>query len=284
VPEQIDDPLLGTDVGGYRVESVIGIGGMGRVYRATGPDGTPVALKLVKADLAGDQIFRRRFDREVRIALRVNHPNVVPVLDAGEQDGIPFLVQRLITSGTLDERLKANGPLGLQDAARACTDIAAGLDAVYAAGLVHRDVKPANILLDDQGGAHITDFGLSKDLQGSVLTRPGQALGSMDYMAPEQIRGDAVTAATDVYALGCVMQECLTGAPPFATRTGMHVLWAHLQDDPPDVSEERPELAGDVARAVRHALDKNPTKRPQTAGDFAREFQAAASASIQSTS
>ena len=281
--EPIDDPLLGTDVERYRIESVLGIGGMGRVYKATGPDG-PVALKLVKADLAGDQIFRRRFAREVRIALRVNHPNVVPVLDAGEHNGIPFLVQRLITSGTLEDRLKATGPLELQYATRVCADVASGLDAVYAAGLVHRDVKPANILLDDDGGAHITDFGLSKDLQGSVLTRPGQALGSMDYMAPEQIRGDAVTAATDVYALGCVMQESLTGAPPFATRTGMHVLWAHLQDEPPDIAEERPELAGEVSQAVRHALDKNPTKRPQTAGEFAREFQAAASASVQSTS
>src|SRR6201999_3484574 len=113
----------------------------------------------------------------------------------------PFLVQELITSGTLGDHLKAKGPLDVQYAASVCTDVAKGLDAVYAAGLVHRDVKPANVLLDEQGGAHITDFGLVKDLQGSVLTRPGQALGSMDYMAPEQIRGDAVTAATDVYAL-----------------------------------------------------------------------------------
>jgi serine/threonine-protein kinase len=278
VAEQVDDPLIGTSVGDYRVESVLGIGGMGRVYRAVGSDGTPVALKLVKFDLAGDQIFRRRFDREVRIALRVNHPNVVPVLDAGEHDGVPYLVQKLIGSGTLEERLKSGGPLDLETAVPLCTQVAGGLDAVYAAGLVHRDVKPANILLDEDGAAHITDFGLSKDLQGSVLTRPGQALGSMDYMAPEQIRGDAVTAATDVYALGCVMQEALTGSPPFASRTGMHVLWALLQDDPPDVTEERPELGADVAAVIRRALEKNPTKRPQTAGEFAREFQAAASA------
>jgi serine/threonine protein kinase len=281
VSEPVDDPLLGTMVGEYRIESVLGIGGMGRVYRATSKDGTPVALKLVKFDLAGDQIFRRRFDREVRIALRVSHPSVVPVLDAGEHEGVPFLVQTLITSGTLEDRLKAQGPLSLELAVPLCTQVAGGLDAVYAAGLVHRDVKPANILLDDEGCAHITDFGLSKDLQGSVLTRPGQALGSMDYMAPEQIRGDAVTAATDVYALACVMFESLTGAPPFASRTGMHVLWAHLQDDPPDLLEERSDLPPAVGAVIKRALEKNAMKRPQTAGEFAREFQAAAP--VQST-
>ena len=281
--EPVDDPLIGQKVGEYTVESVLGIGGMGRVYRANSADGTPVALKLVKVDLAGDQIFRKRFDREVRIALRVTHPSVVPVIDAGEHDGVPFLVQTLITSGTLEERLKAKGPLSLEDAVPLCLQVAGGLDAVYAAGLVHRDVKPANILLDEDGAAHITDFGLSKDLQGSVLTRPGQALGSMDYMAPEQIRGDAVTAATDVYALGCVMFEALTGAPPFASRTGMHVLWAHLQDEPPDLAEERPELPPAVVAVVRRALEKSPPKRPQTAGEFAKEFQEAAAASAQST-
>src|SRR4051812_41900792 len=281
--EAPDDPLLGTSVGDYRIESILGIGGMGRVYRAIAPDGTPVALKLVKIDLAGDQIFRRRFDREVRIALRVTHPNVVPFVDAGEEDGIPFLVQKLITQGTLEDRLRSQGPFDVEATVRLAVEVAAGLDAVFAAGLVHRDVKPANILLDEEGTAHITDFGLSKDLQGSVLTRPGQALGSMDYMAPEQIRGDAVTAATDVYALGCVMFEALTGAPPFASRTGMHVLWAHLQDDPPDLAQERPDLPPAVVAVIRRALEKSPVKRPQTAGEFARDFQEAAAAPAQST-
>jgi len=282
VTEPFDDPVVGTAVGDYQVESVLGIGGMGRVYRATGPDGTPVALKLVKADLAGDQIFRRRFDREARIAVRVTHPNVVPVLDTGDHDGVPYLVQKLIGNGTLEDLLRAKGPLDLTTVVPLCTQVASGLDAVYAGGLVHRDVKPANILLDEQGTAYITDFGLTKDLQGSVLTRPGQALGSMDYMAPEQIRGDAVTAATDVYALGCVIFECLTGSPPFASRTGMHVLWAHLQDEPPDLLVERPDLSPEVVAVIRSALEKSPMKRPQTAGEFARELQAAAS--LQSTS
>jgi len=276
VSEPGDDPLIGTRFGDYQVEAILGVGGMGRVYRAISPDGTPVALKLVKIDLAGDQIFRRRFDREVRIALRVTHPNVVPFVDAGEQDGIPFLVQKLIEQGTLEDRLRSQGPLDIETTVRLAVDVGAGLDAVFAQGLVHRDVKPANILLDDSGRAHITDFGLSKDLQGSVLTRPGQALGSMDYMAPEQIRGDAVTAATDVYALACVIHECLAGAPPFADRSGMHVLWAHLQDDPPDLKELRPDIPPAVADVVRAGLTKDPNRRPQTAGEFGQMLQAAA--------
>src|SRR3954447_9151199 len=156
--EASDDPLLGTNVGEYRIDAVLGIGGMGRVYRAVGSDGTPVALKLVKIDLAGDQIFRRRFDREVRIALRVAHPNVVPFVAAGEHEGIPYLVQKLIEEGTLEDRLRAQGPLSVDDTVGIAVQVAAGLDAVFAAGLVHRDVKPANILLDADGTAHITDF------------------------------------------------------------------------------------------------------------------------------
>src|SRR3954447_3734788 len=156
--EQSDDPLVGTRFGSYQVEAVLGIGGMGRVYRAIAPDGTPVALKLVKIDLAGDQIFRRRFDREVRIALRVSHPNVVPFVAAGEHEGIPYLVQKLIEEGTLEDRLRAQGPMDVAATVGIATQVAAGLDAVFAAGLVHRDVKPANILLDADGTAHITDF------------------------------------------------------------------------------------------------------------------------------
>jgi serine/threonine-protein kinase len=276
------DERVGTTIGPYRVDAVLGRGGMGRVYRARGADGVPVALKIVNVDLASDQIFRRRFDREARIAREVRHPHVVPVLDVGEHDGMPYLAQKLIGKGTLEDRLKDTGTIELGEAVRVCREVASGLDALNEAGLIHRDIKPANILFDEDGKAYITDFGLAKDTQGSVLTRPGQALGSLDYMAPEQIRAEQVSAATDVYALGCVMSECLTSAPPFADRRGMHVLWAHLQDDPPDPCAGRSTVPREVGDTILRALEKNPAKRPQTAGEFARLLEAAAASASPS--
>jgi serine/threonine-protein kinase len=158
--------------------------------------------------------------------------------------------------------------------------VASGLDAVHAAGLIHRDVKPGNILLDDDGVAYITDFGLAKDSQGTVLTRPGQALGSLDYMAPEQIRSETVSGAADVYALGCVMCECISGAPPFADRQGMRVLWAHLQDEAPDPTANRSGLPAELGQTVKMALEKEPEKRPPTATAYARMVQIASGVNL----
>jgi serine/threonine protein kinase len=274
--QQPVDEHLGNNVGPYKVQSLLGVGGMGRVYGAVGPDGEKVALKLVKKDLATDDIFRRRFDREVRIARTILHPHVVPVVDHGKHEGIPYMAQRFVGNGTLEDRLKKQSPLDLDATVKVTNEVASGLDALAEAGLVHRDVKPANILIDEQEIAYITDFGLAKDSQGTVLTRPGQALGSVDYMAPEQIRGDEVGAATDVYALACVVYECLCGAPPFADRQGMRVLWAHLQDEPANLCARRTDLPPDVGEVVAHALDKDPAKRPRSATAFARLLQAAA--------
>jgi serine/threonine-protein kinase len=266
------DDLVGQTVGRWRIESLIAVGGMGRVYKARSADGQDSALKLVKPDLAQDSVFRRRFEREASIAQRLTHPHVVPVLDKGEHEGLPYLAQRLITGGSLDDKLERDGVLDPELAIRICTEVASGLDALHAAGLFHRDVKPANILLDEDGTAFITDFGLAKDSQGSLLTRPGQTLGSMDYMAPEQIRGEEIGAATDVYGLGCVMFECLAGDPPFADRQGMRVLWAHLQDPPPDLAEKRPDLPPGIARALVRALDKDAAARPASASEFAESL------------
>jgi serine/threonine-protein kinase len=271
-----DDGMTGSRLGQYVVEGLLGEGGMGKVYKAIGPDGTRVALKLIKADYARDERFRRRFYREAKIAQTVKHPNVVPVLDTGEASGLPFMVQRFIDGEPLDAALKRLKVLDVDTTVRVCTDVAAGLEALWAAGIVHRDVKPANILLDEHGTAHITDFGLAKDTQGSLLTLPGQALGSMDYMSPEQIRGEPVSAASDIYALGCVMYECLCGRPPFAHMQGMRVLWAHLQDEPPDPVTLRGELSPAFVQAVSLALAKDADKRPPTAGDYARSLGAAA--------
>ena len=158
---------------------------------------------------------------------------------------MPYLLQQFIAGGSLADRLAGDGRLAIEDTLRICADMADGLDAVFAAGLVHRDVKPANVLLEPDGRALITDFGLAKDRDATRLTRTGQALGSVEYMAPEQIRGDDLGAAADIYALGCVVFHCLAGRPPFTSASRMRVLWAQLQDEPPDPCAElaRPHLA-----------------------------------------
>jgi serine/threonine protein kinase len=270
------DPLIGATVGRYRIESLLEVGGMGRVYRAIGPEEELVALKLVRGDLAEDSIFRKRFEREAMIAQQVKNQHVVPVLDTGEHEGVPYLSQRFIEGGSLEQKLKREERLDVPTTLKLCAEVADGLDALFAGGMVHRDVKPANVLLDLDGTALITDFGLAKDSEGTNLTRPGQALGSLDYMSPEQIRGEAVSAATDVYALGCVICQCLSGTPPFADRKGMRILWAQLQDEPPDPCAELPDAPPGLGAAVLRALAKSPAERPQSAGEYARLLYEAA--------
>jgi serine/threonine-protein kinase len=273
-----DDPRIGTRIGDYHIDRVLGEGGMGKVYCATDSEGTRLALKLVKEDYARDETFRRRFYREARIAQTVKHPNVVPVVATGEHQGLPYMAQKFVDGLALDQKLKQDGPLDVATTVGICSDVAAGLEALWAAGMVHRDVKPANILQDDQGRAYITDFGLAKDTQGSLLTLPGQALGSMDYMSPEQIRGEPVSAASDIYALGCVVFECVCGRPPFAEAQGMRILWAHLQTEPPNPCGLRGDMTAEFGRVLLLALEKDPKKRPQSAGEYARLLREAASA------
>jgi serine/threonine-protein kinase len=249
---------------------------MGHVYLATGPDGQKVALKLVKADLARDDVFRRRFDREARIAQQIHHPNVVPVTDRAEHEGVPYLAQAYIAGGTLGDLIEKDGQLELGLVCGVAEQVASGLDALHAEGLFHRDIKPANILIDAGGDAYLTDFGLAKDSQGSLLTRPGQTVGSLDYMAPEQIHGAEVTAQMDVYALACVAYECLTGDPPFADRQGMRVLWAHLQDEPVNPSEKAPEVPHALGEAVLTGLAKDAGDRPASASGYISSLRAAA--------
>jgi serine/threonine protein kinase len=266
---------VGQKVGPYTVEKVLGVGGMGHVYLATGPEGEKVALKLVKADLARDDVFRRRFEREARIAQQITHPNVVPVTDRGEHEGVPYLAQKYISGGTLGDLIERDGQLDVSVVCTMAEQVASGLDALHAEGLFHRDIKPANILLDEAGTAYITDFGLAKDTQGSLLTKPGQALGSLDYMSPEQIRSEEISPAADVYGLGCVIYECLCGAPPFSDRQGMRVLWAHLQDPPAKPVDRRSDLPEAANDAMLKALEKDPGDRPQSAGEFAQLLRAA---------
>jgi len=267
MPEIALEPRPGDSLGPYRISRVIGRGRMGVVFEGTADGQEPVALKVVTTELSQDEVFLRRFRREVKAAQRISHPNVVPVLAHGEEGGLPYLVQRLIPGGSLADRIAVRGPLELDYTVGLLRAAAEGIDALHAAGLVHRDIKPANILLDGDT-PYVSDFGLAKDSQASNLTRPGQALGSLDYMSPEQIRGEDVSPATDVYALGCVMWECLTGAPPFGGRPSMRVLFAHLQEPPPDLSSARPGVSASVARAVIRALEKEPDDRPAGAAAY----------------
>lgn len=272
----------GARVDAYRIEALLGEGGMGDVYRAVGPGEREVALKIVKSEVADDEELRRRFRREARAAREVQDSHVVAVVGEGEHEGAPYLVQDFIRGGSLAERLREEGTLDLEATVGICLRVASGLDAMHARGMVHRDVKPGNILLDERGGAYIADFGLVKRSQASALTRPGQAVGSVDYMAPEQVQGAEVSAATDTYALGCVVYECLTGAAPFADRKGMRAMWAHLQDEPTDPCAERPELPGEVGYAALSALRKDPADRPPTPTGYARMVQVAAGVSAPS--
>jgi serine/threonine protein kinase len=269
------EPRPGDSIGPYRITRTIGRGRMGIVFEGIADGDEPVAIKVVTTELTQDDVFLRRFRREVAAAQRIEHPNIVPVLDHGDEGGLPYLVQRLIPGGSLSDRIIATGKLNLATTLHLLAGAASGIDALHAGGLVHRDIKPANILLDGDT-AYVSDFGLAKDSQASNLTRPGQALGSLDYMAPEQIRGEDVSAATDIYALGCVFVECLTGGPPFGGRPSMRVLFAHLQDPPPDVSELRRDIAPGTARAINRALEKEPVDRPATAAGYVQAVARAA--------
>jgi serine/threonine-protein kinase len=266
----------GDSVGQYTIEEPCGEGGMARVFKATAPDGDVVALKFVRPEFAVEEMFLKRFAREVDTAVRVVHPHVVPVLDSGEHEGVPYMAQPFITGGSLKEKIQAEGPQELSYTVDLCLQVAKGLRALHEHNLIHRDLKPANILLDERGSAFVADFGLAKDLDASLLTKPGQAMGTIDYMAPEQIRGEKVSPAADVYALGCVMYECVAGEPPFAEYSGMAVAWGHLQDEPPDPCAKRPDAPKDLSWAITRALEKDASERPSTPTAYARMVQAAA--------
>jgi serine/threonine protein kinase len=269
VSDAPSDELIGSLVGSYRIEHLIGEGAMGHVYRAADGAGQLVAVKVVRREIARDAVFRKRFEREARTAREVQNPHVVPVLDAGEHEGLPFLVQPFLP-GSLEDRLAREQRLSIPDALMVAGQVADGLAAMAAQGMVHRDVKPPNVLLDGAGTALIADFGLVRDTKGTALTRVGQAIGSPHYMAPEQIRGEEVTSATDVYALGCVLCECLSGQPPFAAEQGMKVLWAQLTAVPPDPCAGLPDAPPGLGAAVLRALAKEVSERPSSAPDYVR--------------
>lgn len=259
---------------GHRIDAVAGRGGMGVVYRATQLDlDRTVALKLIAPALAQDPLFRERFIRETRVAAGIDHPNVIPVFYAGDHEGRLYLAMRYVAGEDLRTLVRREGPLDPVRAARILAQVASALDAAHASGIVHRDVKPANILLGDGDHAYLTDFGLTKRMtSGAGVTRPGGWVGTLGYVAPEQIRGDRVDARADVYALGCVLCHALTGAPPHVRESDEATLWAHLHDPAPVLGPELPPALGAV---LTRALARDPDDRFPSAGDLGRALLAA---------
>lgn len=267
----------GDTVGPYRLEELLGEGGMGLVFRAVrDEDGQEVALKVMRFELIEDPVFGKRFEQEARAASEVRNDHLVPVLEAGQAEGRRYLATAYVPGGTLEDRLADRERLEPSETARVTEDVGAGLDALHQAGIVHRDLKPSNIIFDPDGNAMLTDFGLAKGRAYTVLTKPGQVMGTIDYLAPELIKGESASPATDIYALGCTVYECVTGQPPFADRQGIAVGLAHVGEPPPDPHSFRDDLPPGFADALLAALAKEPEGRPRTASDYGRALAEAA--------
>ena len=271
--------VTGSVFAGYRLETVAGRGGMGVVYRARQlrPDRL-VAVKVIAPDLAEDPTFRRRFERESELAASIEHPNVIPVYEVNEVDGLLFIAMRFVDGADFHDLIRHG--LAPEYALEIINQVAAALDAAHARGLVHRDVKPANVLVSEAGGrthAYLTDFGLTKRTAATnQLTRSGAFLGTVDYAAPEQIRGERMDARTDVYALSCVLYQALSGDVPFPRDSELAAIWAHVEEEPPSLVEHGFSVPREVDDVIRRGMAKAPEERYPSAGDLARAALAAA--------
>jgi serine/threonine protein kinase len=263
----------GTTFGRFRIVREVGRGGMGVVYEAR-QEGLDRRVAIKVLSVPADREFRQRFGRESRAAASIEHPNVVPIYDAGEQDGSLFIAMRFVDGLHLGELVAQHRQLEPERVARIVSQVADGLDAVHSAGLIHRDIKPANILIANVGAgerAFITDFGIAKDAAATTAyTQSGVLMGTIDYVAPEQIEGDRVDARTDVYALGCVVYYALTGKVPFPKAGVPAKMQSHLKDPPPRPSTVRRDLPRSVDAVIERAMAKAPDDRFQSAGDFGR--------------
>ena len=267
----------GSRFAGYEVEGVVGLGGIGILYRARQLRlDRPVALKLVEADIARDPVVRERLRREARSVASLDHPNVVPLYEAGEEDGTVYIVTRWVDGTELGTLIHDHGPLEPGRAARTAAQIADALEIAHEKGLVHRDVKPSNVILTPEGHVYLTDFGLAKRVESAPgFTGADQMLGTVDYVAPELIEGSEHDARSDVYSLGCVLYEMLSGEPPFADqRGGMAKMWAHVNAEPASLREGRADVPPALEEVTRGAMSKAPDARP-TAAEFRRSVLAA---------
>ncbi|HEX4034791.1 MAG TPA: serine/threonine-protein kinase [Solirubrobacteraceae bacterium] len=274
------DLANGSIIAGYRIDELISRGGMGVVYRATNPAlGRVYALKVIAPELARDEVFRERFKREIRLAASLNHPNIVGIHHAGEHEGMLYLAMDLVQGSNLTELIQRSGKLDPDRAVGILEQIASALDAAHEKGLVHRDVKPANVLVGVERGqehAYLTDFGLAKRFDvPTALTVSGTVVGTVDYMPPEQITGHRADARSDVYAVGCVFFQMLTGKVPYAREHSVATLFAHVNDPPPalegPVAGSHPTFGPVIAKAMA----KDPADRYLSAGDLARDAAAA---------
>ena len=277
------DPRIGTQIGDYRIERLLGRGGMSVVYLSEHVRlKRKAALKLLSPELAEDPTFRARFVSESERLAQLDHPNIIPVFEAGEADGLLYIAMRYVRTTDLKGLIEQEGHLDPERAVRIIAQTASALDAAHEQDLVHRDVKPANILVAIGAGpegtdhVYLSDFGLTKHTQSrSGLTQTGHFMGTIDYVAPEQISGKGVDGRTDQYALACVLYQCLTGEVPFPRDEETAALFAHLQDAPPRATEHRPELPAGIDDVIGRALSKAKEDRYDSCADFARAARAA---------
>ncbi|MFY9488198.1 MAG: protein kinase [Solirubrobacterales bacterium] len=256
--------LIGQIVGDrYRIDEIVGAGGMATVYKAF--DSTlerSVALKVMRREVADDAQQLERFRREARAAAKLNHAHIVTVVDAGEENNRPYIVFEYVPGETLKQRIKSQGNLPVTESVAYAIEIASALVAAHGAGLVHRDVKPQNVLLDSQGHAKVADFGIAREIEASDgLTKTGRVLGTTDYVAPEQAMGENVTGQSDIYSLGIVLFEMLTGEVPFKGENHVAVAMKHVKDQLPDVQELRPEVSSALAAVIDKLTAKEPVDR-----------------------
>jgi serine/threonine-protein kinase len=258
----------------YRLDEKIGSGGMSSVYRSFDPMLERwVAIKLMHRDISDDPDQLERFRREARAVARLNHPHVVTVIDAGEDDGAPYIVFEYVEGETLKERIRRLGRLPVSEAVAYAIEIGRALEAAHESKLVHRDVKPQNVLIDRDGRAKVTDFGIARSLEVQGLTATGRVLGTTDYVSPEQALGHEVTGQSDIYSLGIVLYEMLTGEAPFKADTQVAVAMKHVRDPLPDVQRRRPEISASLAAVVERATAKETQNRYQDVGEMVHDLE-----------
>ncbi|TMK78384.1 MAG: Stk1 family PASTA domain-containing Ser/Thr kinase, partial [Actinobacteria bacterium] len=258
----------------YALDGLLGHGGMADVYHGTDQVlGRQVAVKVLGPQFARDQSFVARFRREAQAAAALNHPNLVSVFDTGSDDGTHYIVMEYVAGTTLAKVIRDEGPLPADRAATIALAVTRALAFAHRAGLVHRDVKPANIMLSSEGAVKVMDFGIARTTNGESLTQTAAVLGTATYFSPEQAQGEAVDARSDIYALGCVLFEMLTGHPPFSGENPVAVAYKHVQEDPPHPSDEARGVPPELEAIVMRCLAKDPEDRYQTAEDLADDLQ-----------